>query len=171
MRAIKVCLHRRRASFKQWYGGKLAEVGKSDTTITIQQTNPQSIFPSIPKLQEVFIFIETNYHQAITLSDVAAVVGYSPAYLTNLVRRQTGKTVQKWIIERRMAEVRLLLLSTSQTIEEIGSRVGYQNMVHFFRQFRQKHGTTPQLWRKSQLAVSSYQTIPSSIYEGEMMML
>ncbi len=151
--AIKVCLYKR-ASLKQWYGEHLAEVVKSDVTTTKEQTNSQSIFPSSPKLKEVFRFIEANYHQAITLNDVASVVGYSPSYLTNLVRRETGKTVQNWIIERRMAQVRLLLLSTPETVEMIAFRVGYQNMVHFFRQFRQKHGTTPQLWRKSQLALT-----------------
>nr|WP_320073180.1 hypothetical protein [Nostoc sp. MG11] len=32
--------------------------------------------------------------------------------------------------------------------------MGYHNSVHFFRQFRQHHGTTPQVWRKTQLSIS-----------------
>jgi PAS domain S-box-containing protein len=109
-----------------------------------------SIFPNSPKLNDVFQFIEANYHQAITLCDVAQAVDYSPAYLTDLVRRQTGKTVNQWIVERRMAEVCRLLLDTNQTANEIAWSVGYQNEAHFFRQFRQYHGTTPQVWRNWQ---------------------
>lgn len=107
------------------------------------------IFPSDAKLNKVFRFIEANYHQSITLGDVAQAVGYSPAYLTHLTRRQTGQTVQRWIIERRMAAARSLLLETDQVVEQIAMKVGYHNSVHFFRQFRQFHGTTPQAWRSS----------------------
>lgn len=109
-----------------------------------------SIFPNNLKLNEVFQFIEANYQQPITLHDVAQAVGYSSAYLTDLVRRQTGKTVNQWIVERRIAEARRLLLETNQAANEIALSVGYQNEGHFFRQFRQYHGTTPQVWRNWQ---------------------
>lgn len=113
--------------------------------------NIQFSFPSIPQLKKVFEFIENNYHLAITLADVAAAVGYSSTYLTHTVRVKTGQTVQNWIIQRRMVAARSLLLKSNHTVEEIAKAVGYQCIVHFFRQFRQYHGTTPQLWRKSHL--------------------
>ncbi len=114
-----------------------------------QLTTQKSIFPSIPQLSKVFQFIEANYHRSITLNDVAVEVGYSPTYLTHLVRTQTGQTVQKWIILRRMIAARSLLLETDEKVEDIAIRVGYNGAVHFFRQFRQHHGTTPQAWRNS----------------------
>jgi AraC-like DNA-binding protein/CheY-like chemotaxis protein len=103
--------------------------------------------PSTPPLDEVFQYIESNYHRSITLGDVAKEVGYSPAYLTHLTRRQTGRTIQQWIIARRMAAARQLLLETDQIVEQIATQIGYQHSVHFFRQFRQLHGQTPQTWR------------------------
>ncbi|MCM0592887.1 MAG: helix-turn-helix domain-containing protein [Gloeotrichia echinulata DEX184] len=109
-----------------------------------------SIFPANPLLSQIFEFIEANYHQSISLCDVATAIGYSPAYLTNLVRRHTGQPVNHWIIERRMAEARALLIETNQSVHEIAETVGYQNEGHFFRQFRQHHKTTPQVWRKAQ---------------------
>jgi AraC-like DNA-binding protein/CheY-like chemotaxis protein len=104
-------------------------------------------YPSKPPLDEAFRYIELNYHQSITLGDVAKAVGYSSAYLTNLMRRHTGQTIQQWIIERRMVAARQLLLETDHIVERIAAQVGYQHSVHFFRQFRQLHGTTPQSWR------------------------
>lgn len=112
---------------------------------------PQSFFPSVPQLKEVFDFIEANYHQQITLCDVAQAVGYSRTYLTNLVGSQTGKTVNRWIVEYRMTKARSLLLQTQQSVEQIATAVGYQTTCHFFRQFRQHHGQTPRAWRKEQL--------------------
>ncbi|KAB8321346.1 response regulator transcription factor [Tolypothrix campylonemoides VB511288] len=150
LRAIRVRLERQ-ATFWQWYAGNSQPVREPPCADIIRLTAPQCIFPSDPQLSKVFDFIEANYHQSLTLSDVAVAVGYSPSYLTNLVRRQTGQTVQTWIIERRMAAARSLLLETDERVEEIAAKVGYQSPVHFFRQFRKHHGTTPQAWRKSQL--------------------
>jgi len=109
---------------------------------------PSSIFPNVPGLKNVFDFIEANFQQRITLSDVAQAVGYSPAYLTNLVGSQTGRTVNRWIVERRMAEARSLLQQTDLSGVQIARAVGYENTRHFFRQFNQYHGTTPQAWRE-----------------------
>ncbi|MCU0537089.1 MAG: response regulator [Hydrococcus sp. Prado102] len=81
----------------------------------------QSIFPACPQLQDVFNFIENNYHHGITLSDVAKAVGYAPAYLTDLVRRQTGETVNRWIVKRRLAAAQSLLLQSDRAIEQIGT--------------------------------------------------
>lgn len=110
----------------------------------------QSIFPSIPHLQEVFDYIEAHYHQGITLSTVAVAVGYSPAYLTSRVAKETGDTVNGWIFKRRMAAARPLLRNTDKTIEQIATALGYQNACHFSRQFRQHHGLPPKAWRKQQ---------------------
>lgn len=107
----------------------------------------KSILPSIPKLKEVFDFIEANYHQPITLSEVANLVGYSPNYLTSLVRCQTGKTLYRWIMERRMAQACSLLLNTEQPVHLIAQAVGYSDAGHFTRQFRQLYNTTPKMWR------------------------
>ena len=107
-----------------------------------------SIFPCIPQLKEVFDFIEAHYHEGITLCDVAVAVGYSPAYLTNRVAKQTGETVNCWIVKRRMAGARFFLQNNNETIEKIAKTLGYQDVSHFSRQFRQHHGLPPQAWRK-----------------------
>lgn len=77
----------------------------------------ESIFPSVPQLREVFDFIEANYHRLITLGDVDRAVGYSRGYLTQLMKSQTGQTVNRWIVERQMAEARSLLLQINQSVE------------------------------------------------------
>lgn len=139
----------KQAAFQQWFAANSQRVSALTSADTASATTPQSIFPAYPQLTEVFHFIETNYHKPITLHDVAQVAGYSRCYLTQLVRRLTGKTVYRWIVERRIAEACSLLLETSQTVENIAKAVGYQDTAHFFRQFRQLHGSTPQIWRKS----------------------
>lgn len=108
----------------------------------------KSIFPSIPKLEEVFKYIELNYQEPISLKEVAQSVGYSGAYLSCLVRNLTGKTVNDWITERRLAQARDLLLKTNLSVYEIAISVGYQTPNHFFKQFRDYHHVSPKVWKQ-----------------------
>lgn len=141
----------KQATLEYWWANKLQKVLKPVSANKILPTAPaESIFPSIPQLKEVFDFIEEHYHQGITLCDVAEAVGYSPAYLTTRVAKQTGDTVNNWIVKRRMAEARFLLKlqDNNQTLEQIARALGYQDVSHFSRQFRQHHGLPPHAWRK-----------------------
>ena len=118
-----------------------------DTARLIAPQMCQNPLTSHPLLPDVFRFIEENYHRQISLCDVAKAVNRSSAYLTDLVRRKTGRTVVNWIIEYRMTAARRLLLSTTYTVEQISEALGYLNTEHFIRQFRQLHGTTPRAWK------------------------
>jgi AraC family transcriptional activator of pobA len=102
-----------------------------------------------PILAEIFRFVEEHYAEPISLKDVAQAVNLSRGYLTTLVRRRTGRTVLEWIQERRMAEARRLLLETDESVERIGSRVGYDDPTYFARRFRGAHKATPAAWRNA----------------------
>lgn len=100
-----------------------------------------------PKLVPVFQFIDAHYQQPIHLSDVAQAAGYSPAYLTNLSQSHTGRTIKKWITERRMAQARQLLKNTARSVRQISEEIGYADAGYFTRQFRKLHGIPPKAWR------------------------
>ncbi|ARV62688.1 DNA-binding response regulator [Nostocales cyanobacterium HT-58-2] len=148
VRAVAVRLEKQVKLMQYWYAACYEKLSVSVASGTTSSMEAVSIFPSVPQLKEVFDYIEANYHQGITLCDVAEAVGYSSAYLTNRVAKITGETVNGWIVKRRMSAARCLLQETDQTIEQIASSLGYQNACHFSRQFRQHHGVPPQTWRK-----------------------
>jgi AraC-like DNA-binding protein len=102
-----------------------------------------------PLLAEVFDVIEERFHEPISLRDVASAVSLSPGHLTTVVRRKTGRTVQEWIAERRLAQARRLLVETDLAVEEVGGRVGYVDPSYFVRVFRRAHDVTPLAWRRA----------------------
>ncbi|MBA3317555.1 MAG: helix-turn-helix transcriptional regulator [Gemmatimonadales bacterium] len=102
---------------------------------------------SSPILVSVFRFIDRRFRFPIGLADVAKAVARSPSYLTELVRRETGRTVLQWIIERRMAEARRLLLESNTRVKVIGQAIGYDDPGHFIRLFSRLHDLPPQQWR------------------------
>lgn len=141
LRAINTKL-KRKEELQQWYG------------LHPDRDNSQAFFAAnnvskCAKIERVFEFIEQNYHRPLELKEVASALGYSPAYLTNLVRQKTGRTVKQWIIARRMDRARQLLLNTERSITQIAQKTGYVDTGYFIRQFRQLHGTSPHSWRNS----------------------
>lgn len=103
-----------------------------------------------PLLAEVFSVIDRRVGEALSLRDVAREVGMTPGHLTTVVRRRTGRTVQEWIIERRMAEARDLLAETDLPVAEVARRVGVPDAGYFSRLFSRTHGSTPRRWRAGQ---------------------
>ncbi len=100
-----------------------------------------------PVLAEVFAVIEERYPRPLSLRDVARAVSVSPGHLTSTVRRRTGRTVQEWIVERRMVQARRLLAGTALPVGEVGRRVGYPDPGYFARVFGRAHGVSPVRWR------------------------
>ena len=107
-----------------------------------------SFYPTSTQLKPIFEFIEENYRRPIKLDCIAQAVGYSPAYLTNLVKRKTKKTIINWILERRMLEARSLLITTNRSITEIAMDVGFIDAYYFSRRFSQYHKMSPRSWRQ-----------------------
>ncbi len=100
-----------------------------------------------PLLADVFAVIERRYAEALSLRDVARAVNLSAGHLTTVVRRRTGRTVQEWIVDRRMVAARRLLVGSDLPVGEIGRRVGYPDPGYFARVFGQVHGVSPTRWR------------------------
>ncbi len=114
--------------------------------LVVGRQTPEAISPL---LGEVFDAIESSFNEPLSLSNVAKMVGRSPAHLTTVVRKQTGMTVQQWIIERRMAEARQRLLMSDENVIVLAERVGYNDPTLFIRHFKRAHGVTPRAWRRS----------------------
>lgn len=100
-----------------------------------------------PLLAEVFAVIERGYPDRLSLRDVARAVNLTPGHLTTAVRRRTGRTVQDWILQRRMTQARRLLAENELSVGEVGRRVGLPDPGYFARTFRREHGMSPRDWR------------------------
>ncbi|WP_036477147.1 response regulator [Myxosarcina sp. GI1] len=138
--AIKTRL-KRTEELQRWHNSRF---NAADSSFFESHNLPECI-----KITKVFEFIEENYHRPLELKEVASTLGYSPAYLTHLVRQKTGRTIKQWIIERRMDKARKLLLNSDRSVTQIARKTGYLDTGYFIRQFKSLHGTTPNLWRNN----------------------
>ena len=98
-------------------------------------------------LEAVFRYIDAHYRRAPRLAHIAAAVNFSPAYLTDLVRRETGRPIHQWINIRRVQAAQSLLAESDLSIGAIAEEVGFRDPTYFGRYFAKITGQTPRSWR------------------------
>lgn len=119
-------------------------------------------------LTRVFQFIDERYRYPIGLGDVASAVQLSPAYLTDLVRRETGKPIHQWITDRRMYAARILLAQTDSPVADVADEVGFSDSSYFSRQFCKIVGKTPRAWRVASRRLGAANDFASPWNQGDL---
>lgn len=86
----------------------------------------------------------------LTLKDLAPQLGFSPSYLSVLIKKKLGLPFQEYLIQERMKKAKLLLLTTDLKIYEIADQVGFEDMNYFSQRFKQVVGVTPRQYKKGE---------------------
>ncbi len=81
-----------------------------------------------------------------TLADIAADVGVSPVYLTQLFRQVEGVPLYRYQLRLRLAQA-LDRLDRSPDLTALGLDLGFSSHSHFSAAFRQAYGRTPAQFR------------------------
>jgi AraC family L-rhamnose operon regulatory protein RhaS len=96
---------------------------------------------------EVLHEIEENY-RCPNLSSVAERNHVSLAYVSSLIKNETGKTFSEHLENRRMKLASFYLCETDMPIEEVIYLSGYSNSSYFYKVFKERYGETPNFYRK-----------------------
>ena len=82
-----------------------------------------------------------------SVRDCALKLGYSPNYLSDLLRKETGKTAREHIHLFVIEMAKNRLLGSEQTVSEIAYSLGFEYPQHFSKLFRNKTGMSPAKFR------------------------
>ena len=86
----------------------------------------------------------------LSLKSLASQLGFSPSYLSVLIKKELGLPFQDYLIQERMKKAKLLLLTTDLKIYEIADQVGFEDMNYFSQRFKQVVGLTPRQFKKGE---------------------
>jgi transcriptional regulator GlxA family with amidase domain len=104
-------------------------------------------------------WIEAHAHQKFTLENLAAEAATSIRTLNRRFQAETGQTPMQWVAGVRVRHAQELLERTSDSVEKIGCRVGFDSAANFREQFKRIAGVSPRTYRttfRDHAAVSTY---------------
>jgi len=84
----------------------------------------------------------------LTIEDVALRLNTQPKYLSAVLNNEMHTTFTKFINHYRIEHAKVLLQTTDNKVEYIGSLCGYNSRQVFIRVFTSLTGKTPSEWRK-----------------------
>ncbi len=81
--------------------------------------------------------------KTITLEETAKAFGYHPAYFSKLFKKIMNTSFKNMLIEIRLEKALKYLKETKLSIKTISKEVGYDDVNHFYKLFKQRFKTTP----------------------------
>ena len=99
-------------------------------------------------LNRVVAYIAKEYNNPnLTVKLIANNVGLLPAKITQILREKKNCSYKQYLNAIRIAEAKRLLQETDRNIVDIAGKVGYNNVTHFNRIFKETEGVTPRQFR------------------------
>lgn len=74
---------------------------------------------------------------------------YELSYMCKAFKKYTGTTMSQYFNTMKLSYARTLLVSTDYTTSKIAELAGFNNLSHFFREFKKKYSITPLQFRNS----------------------
>lgn len=91
----------------------------------------------------VIDYLGRHYSEDISNGSLGERFGYHPNYLNQLFIRYTGKSLYKYLQDLRILKAVDLLQETDIPVSEVAVSVGFKDLPHFSRYFKQKTGYNP----------------------------
>ena len=99
------------------------------------------------RLRRALDFIEANLARHISVSDIAEAGGISRFHFSRAFQRATGKAPYAYLLERRIAAAKTLLLHSGLALADVRARCGFASGSQFSRVFKAEVGMTPSAFR------------------------
>lgn len=91
----------------------------------------------------------------ISIEELASKSNRSLTSFKKEFKRHFMMPPHRWFIRQRLMQSRLLLISTSKSVSEIGIECTFPNTSHFIKLFKKEYGTTPAMYRAQHSAIMS----------------
>jgi two-component system response regulator YesN len=92
-------------------------------------------------------FIEDNYSNNISLSDLANYTNKSKSYLSTLFKLETSVNFSIFLINYRIEKAKQLLIESDCMVYEIAEQVGFNNPYYFSKVFKDTTGMSCKMYR------------------------
>lgn len=111
------------------------------------EKNPKNT-RSLDKMKIILKYIERNYMEKISISEIADRVEFSESHFMRYFKENMGTSFIDYLREYRLTMAARLLVASDDTILSIAEEVGFDNLSYFNRVFKKHYGVTPSQYRR-----------------------
>lgn len=98
-------------------------------------------------VERIRLYIDANYDKELDLKSIARKFGISGNYLSRIFVKENGITFKRYVNALKIDKAKEYLGGTALRIGEICERLGYHNVEHFSRLFKDETGFSPSEYR------------------------
>ena len=100
-------------------------------------------------VEELDNYIRENVADEISNTEIGAIFGYHPFYVSRVLKERKGMTLRQYIIAYRLKQAKRLLELTDKSAAEISEECGFTDASYFAKTFKTAFGMTPKEYRNS----------------------
>lgn len=98
-----------------------------------------------------WVYRREYLHTGITIIQVSKILGINRTYLSNFINDRYAMNFNNWLNGLRIEEAKKRLLANKRiSLGELATSVGFTDLAHFSKQFKQKEGLAPSYWLQKQ---------------------
>ena len=145
------------AGFASWDQAADAFIDLGKTLLKIHEGDQGSRGQAV--MAQIRDHIERNLNrpEELSLSRIAEITYFNPAYLSRLFHQITGETLSDYVSGIRVQKANEMLRDNANRISDISEAVGFSSSANFSRFYRKMMGCSPQEYREK-LAKQTMQT-------------
>lgn len=98
-------------------------------------------------VQRAMDYIRRNIDRDLSRAEIAEAIYLNPEYLSRLFKRETGSSLNDYILTEKMRTAQSLLGDTNIPVSLIATKVGYSNFSYFSQVFKKYTGLSPLEYR------------------------
>lgn len=92
--------------------------------------------------------MDENIERRLTLEDIAIYAGFSPSYLSAMLKKRTGYGPITYFNLMKIRKACVFLDTTAMKLNQISFKLGFQDPFYFSRLFTKIMGISPKAYRK-----------------------
>lgn len=100
------------------------------------------------RMQRFLNYIEKNYSKNLSLEELAKSINVSKSECLRCFKLSLKTSPYKYLIEYRLSKAAEMIKTSNKSIEEIAHEVGFHQISHFGKCFKEKTGYSPRDYRK-----------------------
>ncbi|WP_051656420.1 helix-turn-helix domain-containing protein [Butyrivibrio sp. AE3004] len=109
----------------------------------------ESVLSGRIQLRSVLQYISEHCQDKLTISELAAISGFSESYFMRIFNENVGMSAIKYINHCRIQNAAHELEETNRPVMDIAMDNGFPNISYFNLQFKREFGMTPQKFRQN----------------------